>query len=68
MLILGLLIVLAGAINVLIGLWFIRWKEPHLPPAPAGAPSPPLRARLEVTFGAVMVVIGMGLVVGTWPT
>ncbi len=65
--ILGLLVFLAGAINVLIGMWFIRWKEPHLPRAEPRESSPPLRARIEVTLGAVMMVLGFGIVAGTWP-
>ena len=55
-------------ISVLGGLGSPGGRGPPRPRAPAGAPPPPGGARLEVTLGAVMVVIGMGLVVGTWPT
>lgn len=65
--IVGLLVFLAGAINVLIGVWFIRWKEPHLPPPEPRESSPPLRARIEVTLGALMMLMGFGIVLGTWP-
>lgn len=65
--IIGLLVLLTGAINVLIGLWFIRWREDHLP-APTGRDSSPrMRARMEITLGTVMIVMGLGIVIRSWP-